>query len=187
MLLKGGALPPGSIRNWGGEYVKVGPGDWRRLVKNDAQETHNTVAETETEKGLSNHELKKDCFNYARDNFQGKKYLNSDTGREILVSRDGLDEWYSKTKSREQALSIKILDDLLTSSKLSKSETDRKGRDDIQSMDRFSRNCVVNGKPYEARITVRTTKEHGDKYYHHYLADIEIEPRSGILRPDETS
>lgn len=29
MLLKGGALSPGSIRNWGGkEYVKIGPGDW---------------------------------------------------------------------------------------------------------------------------------------------------------------
>jgi hypothetical protein len=30
ILLKSGALPPGSIRNWGGrEYVKAGPGDWR--------------------------------------------------------------------------------------------------------------------------------------------------------------
>jgi hypothetical protein len=36
MLLKGGALPPGSIRNWGGrEYVKIGPGDWRRLVEHN--------------------------------------------------------------------------------------------------------------------------------------------------------
>jgi hypothetical protein len=33
MLLKGGALPPGSIRNWGGkEYIKAGPGDWRLRV-----------------------------------------------------------------------------------------------------------------------------------------------------------
>lgn len=30
MLLKGGALLPGSVRNWGGrEYIKAGPGDWR--------------------------------------------------------------------------------------------------------------------------------------------------------------
>jgi hypothetical protein len=36
ILLKGGKLPPGSMRNWGGrEYVKVGPGDWRRLVNNE--------------------------------------------------------------------------------------------------------------------------------------------------------
>jgi len=33
ILAKGGTLPPGSIRNWGGvEYVKVAPGDWRRRV-----------------------------------------------------------------------------------------------------------------------------------------------------------
>jgi hypothetical protein len=33
ILQKGGALPPGSIRNWGGkEYVKVAPGKWRRRV-----------------------------------------------------------------------------------------------------------------------------------------------------------
>jgi hypothetical protein len=30
LLQKGGALPPGSVRDWGGkEYIKAGPGDWR--------------------------------------------------------------------------------------------------------------------------------------------------------------
>jgi hypothetical protein len=33
ILQKGGALPLGSIRTWGGvEYVKAAPGDWRRRV-----------------------------------------------------------------------------------------------------------------------------------------------------------
>jgi hypothetical protein len=169
------------------KYRKFGPENRRPLVGNEMENTGNQIDENESEKGLSNYELKRECFSYAKERFQGKKYLNHDTGREILVSRDGLDEWYSKTRSREQALSIKILDDLLISSKLSKPDTDRKGRDDVKSMDHFSRNCIINGKAYEARITIRTTREHGDKYYHHYLANIEIEPRSGILRPDETS
>jgi hypothetical protein len=165
----------------------VAPGDWMLRMDEDIQDKHNNkVTESDEEKGLSFHELKKHCFRYARQNFQGKKYLNGNTGREILVSRDGLDEWYSKTKSREQALSLKILDDLLVSSELTKPDEDRKGREDIQSMDHFSRTCIVNGKPYEAKITIRTTKEHGDKYYHHFLADIKIEPHSGILRPGET-
>jgi hypothetical protein len=30
-----------------------------------------------------------------------------------------------------------------------------------------------------AIITVKKTKPYGDKYYHHYLDDIKIEPRSG--------
>jgi hypothetical protein len=156
-------------------------------VEDETGATDNRVAETGFEKKLTDYELKKMCFGYAREHFQGKKYLNNDTGREILVSRDGLDERYSKTRSREQALSIKILDDLLTSSTLPRPETDRKKRIDIQAMDHFSRNCVVNGKKYEARITIRTTREYGDKYYHHYLVNIEIEPRSGTVRPDETS
>jgi hypothetical protein len=34
LLQKGGALPPRSIRVWGGkEYIKAGPGDWRPLVE----------------------------------------------------------------------------------------------------------------------------------------------------------
>jgi hypothetical protein len=34
ILLKGGALPLGSIRVWGGvKYRKFGPGDWRQLVE----------------------------------------------------------------------------------------------------------------------------------------------------------
>jgi hypothetical protein len=33
ILSKGGKLPPGSIRVWGGvKYVKIAPGKWRRLV-----------------------------------------------------------------------------------------------------------------------------------------------------------
>jgi hypothetical protein len=33
ILQKGGALPPGSIRTWGGvAYIKAAPGDWRRVV-----------------------------------------------------------------------------------------------------------------------------------------------------------
>jgi hypothetical protein len=174
---------------WGGKgYTKADPGDWRlkRMPGKEPWDNSSRIDETTSEKRLTDYELKRECFSYAREHFQGKKYLNHDTGREILVSRDGLDEWYSKTRSREQAISIKILDDLLILSKLSKPDTDRKGRDDVTSMDHFSRKCVVNGKAYEARITIRTTKEHGDKYYHHYLADIEIEPRSGVLRPGET-
>jgi hypothetical protein len=36
ILQKGGALPPGSVRNWGGrEYVKPAPGKWRLRVEHN--------------------------------------------------------------------------------------------------------------------------------------------------------
>ncbi|GHU18631.1 hypothetical protein FACS1894163_10840 [Spirochaetia bacterium] len=81
---------------------------------------------------MSDPDLKKECFKYARQSFQGKRFTNKETGREIIVSKDGLEEWKNKSKSREQILSI---------------------------------------------------KNYGYKYYHHYLEDIKIEPRSGITRP----
>jgi hypothetical protein len=40
ILAKGGALPPGSIRNWGvKQYIKMTPGDWRRLRLNGQEYT----------------------------------------------------------------------------------------------------------------------------------------------------
>ncbi|MBO4629021.1 MAG: hypothetical protein J5687_03615, partial [Treponema sp.] len=52
-------------------------------------------------------------FNYARENFQGKTFKNKNTNIDILVSRTGLNEWFSKTKTFEQAESIKFLDEIL--------------------------------------------------------------------------
>ena len=38
---------------------------------------------------------------------------------------------------------------------------------------------MINGTPFQAIITVKRTKDYGDKYYHHYLGGIKIEPHSG--------
>jgi len=70
------------------------------------------IAENEREITLSIKELKRECLEYAQHNFQGKKYINVDTGREIQVSRQGLGEWKMKSKTREQVLSIRILDQM---------------------------------------------------------------------------
>ena len=38
MLRKGGGLPPGSVRNWGGvDYVKEASGEWRRKVQGNKE------------------------------------------------------------------------------------------------------------------------------------------------------
>jgi len=68
-----------------------------------------SIEETAEEKAMGDHELKKASKRFAKENFQGKKFINNDTGREIIVSRDGLDKWDYMTKSREQSISIKKL------------------------------------------------------------------------------
>jgi hypothetical protein len=90
------------------------------------------IEETEDEKKLSDRELKKACKEYARKNFQGKKYTNIDTNTEILVSREGLDKWDNITKSREQSITIKILDVILVKMKRVGYEKDRHNRRSVE-------------------------------------------------------
>ena len=138
------------------------------------------IAETEYEKTLADRELKKECFVYAREKFQGKTFINVDTGLDILVSRDGLDKWYSRTKSREQSISIKKLDAILENSKQINSEADRKNRHTVDGYRYFTSNMNINGKPYKIKLLTRETHGEDSKYYYHFLEDIKIEPDSGL-------
>ena len=141
------------------------------------------IIETHREKTLTVHELKKDCLINARKHFQGKKFTNKTTEREIIVSKDGLGEWRSKSKSREQVLSIKILDKLLENGIFDHDADDKLGRISIEKISYFHCPCEINNKKYSAVITIKKIKNYGDKYYHHYLEDIKIEPCSGVTRP----
>jgi hypothetical protein len=138
-----------------------------------------SVIETDRERRLTDRELKKECFLYAREKFQGKSFKNTDIDRDILVSRDGLDEWYNKTKSRDQAVSIKRLDKLLENGKLIDRSDDNYKRQYVEGFIYLSASCTVNGTDYNAVITVKQTKGNLDKFYHYYLQGIKIEPRSG--------
>jgi hypothetical protein len=137
------------------------------------------VMETAEERQLSGAELKKECLNYARQHFQGKVFINKATSREIKVSGEGLGEWKMKSKTREQVLSIKILDKLLENAAFDHDAPDEKGRLNIENFSYFTQHCVVNEIPYMAIITIKKTKPYGDKYYHHYLENIKIKPYSG--------
>ena len=141
-----------------------------------------SINETKDEKKHNDIELKKECFNYARKNFQGKFFTNIDTGRSIGVSRDGLDEWFNKTRSRDQSLSIKKLDKLLENGRLASQAEDNKKRQYVEGFLYLLTPCAVNGTNYNAVISIKQTKDdhNPDKFYHYYLQDIKIEPHSGI-------
>ncbi|MDR0475414.1 MAG: hypothetical protein LBH43_17295 [Treponema sp.] len=152
-------------------------------VKKEKRVEDSKIIETEHEKCLSIYDLKKECFGYAREHFQGKTFTNKDTGREIIVSKDGLGEWKSKSKTHDQILSIKILDKLLENGIFDHDMEDKKDRKNIEKISYFHSSCMIGNNRYNAVITIRKIKNYGDKYYHHYLEDIKIEPCSGITRP----
>jgi len=141
------------------------------------------IVESDREKSLSIHDLKRECYDYAKKHFQGVSFVNKATGRKIIVSKDGLGEWKSKSKSREQVFSIKILDKLLENGVLDHKTNDKRGRKNIEEISYFHSLCLMGNNQYNAVITIIKIKNYGDKYYHHYLEDIEIEPCSGLTRP----
>jgi len=157
-------------------YVRLKP-----AVTTDkkVKERQSTIVETDAERNLSFDELRKECLNFVQQQFQGKTFTNKATGREIHVSRQGIGEWKMKSKTREQVLSIKILDQLLEDAVFDHDAADEKKRLNVDSFSYFNCLCVINGTPFHAIITVKRTKDYGDKYYHHYLEGIKIEPCSG--------
>jgi len=62
------------------------------------------------EKSLSIGQLKYCYLQIARQKFQGKVFTNKDTQSPIRVSRDGIMEWWRKSKKREHIISVQLLD-----------------------------------------------------------------------------
>lgn len=143
------------------------------------------LEETELEEKLSDIELKKKIKNFARKNLQGGYVKNLSNGERIIISRDGIDEWESKSKSREQILSLKMLDYLLRNGKYDHSDKENKGKRDVKDYDYYKCDCKINGQDYTAIITIRNSTGSDNKYYHHYLEDIKIKPSSTSLHPAE--
>jgi len=84
------------------------------------------INETEYEKTLSFEALRQDCLIFVQNNFQGKEFKNNTLGINIRVSRQGIGEWKMKSKSREQILSIKILDKMLINADFTHDANDEK-------------------------------------------------------------
>jgi len=135
------------------------------------------IWETEEDKLLTAQELKKRNFKWALDNIRGKQFFNNSIKQNISIARDGLSEWKSATKSKEQALSIRILDVLLKIAAYWKEKPHKPPDPNIEKVIYFKQHCRVNGKDYTAIITVKVYKSEGlHKYYHHFLDDFTLEP-----------
>lgn len=129
--------------------------------------------------------FKTSCFAYAKEHFQGKSFLNGKRKVLIKVSRTGLNEWFSKTKTYEQAESIKYLDEMLKKAvynHLAKNEHPKRG-DELATFDYYDYKLTINGKSYAVVLTVKNVRGQGSIYYHHFLKDIKTEPSSSMIQP----
>lgn len=135
----------------------------------------NRITETAEDKQLDTAALKAKYLAFAKKWFQGNSYHNADTDTDIRVSRDILDEWQSKTKSREQMLSMKALDKLLETAVETNTVADKKGRPEIGSVKYFEAGLTVDDKTYKAHLTVKEIQDADNKAYHYYLEDVTLE------------
>ena len=136
------------------------------------------IWETEEEKALSVRELKSLHFAWALRYLRGKSFINKSINEAITVTRDGLGEWKTVTKSRDQAVSIKLLSILLESGTFWKEETPKNRDPNIEKVIYFKQSCKINGNLYVAVITVKAYRSQNyRKYYHHYLDDFLVEPK----------
>ena len=57
--------------------------------------------------------LKRNLYRWAKENLRGTSVINELSGNLIEISAQGIDEWFSKSKSEEQIKSISLLTQIL--------------------------------------------------------------------------
>jgi hypothetical protein len=113
------------------------------------------IWETEEDKGLSIGQLKFRCLQIAKQKFQGRVFTNKDTEKPIRVSKDGIMEWWRKSRKREHILSVQLLDFFLENGNFICENPDYLSRKKILSASQFESICRINGKLYKVTITTR--------------------------------
>jgi hypothetical protein len=141
------------------------------VEKNPGETSIPEIGETEEEKGLSIGQLKYCYQQIVRRRFQGKVFINKDTGRPIRVSKDGIMEWWRKSRRREHIISVQLLDFFLENGILIEENPDYLGRKKIVSASQFESNCKINGKLYRAIITTRKALYDIDKFRYFSLKE----------------
>jgi hypothetical protein len=130
------------------------------------------IHETEEDKNLSIGQLKYKYLQIAKQEFQGKVFINSETGRPIKVSKDGLMEWWRKSRKREHIISIQLLGFFLENSCFTGESPDYLGRRKIISASQFESKCTINGKDFLVNITTRKAMYDIDKLRYYSLKNM---------------
>lgn len=98
------------------------------------------------------------------------------SGNSIEISSQGIDEWFSKSKSEEQIKSITLLSEILRLAKYThNSENIHSTRKNAPKFEYYECPLEIDEKEYNAVISIKIVVENiGDRriYYHHYLDEL---------------
>ena len=130
--------------------------------------------ETKEEKSLSIGQLKYSYLQLARQKFQGKVFTNNNTQCPIRVSRDGLMEWWRKSRRREHIISVQLLDYFLETGVFIKESPDYKNRPEIEGASQYESACWVNGLSFKVIITIRKGVDDIAKFRYYTLKNVKF-------------
>ncbi|MBQ9205434.1 MAG: hypothetical protein IJ158_01830 [Treponema sp.] len=120
--------------------------------------------------------LKRELYKWAKQNLRGTVVKNEATSNLIEISTQGIDEWFSKSKSEEQIKSISLLTEILKNAKLSHSAKNfHSERKNAPSFEYYECPIEIDEKGFTAVISIKIIIANiGNRriYYHHYLDDI---------------
>jgi len=132
------------------------------------------IWETEDEEKLSTFDLKTKYKKYLQAHFQGRQYLNVNTGIWISVSSDCINQWVKKSRTRERIILIQSLDFLLINSIYNGLPvSDRKKRPEIEHYKHFHCHVKINGKNYKVTLKIVKPVKKRHKLYYYSLESID--------------
>jgi hypothetical protein len=143
------------------------------FVINNLEGTIHEIGETNNDKLLSVNKLREKYIEYAWDHFIKTPHLaveNLETKWKIQITTRVIKEWRQKSRTRPRIISIRLLDEMIKTAKLIRTESDFKETRDIENVSEFENRCMIEGKMYKIRIIV---KKHMDRYFAYYFGAVE--------------
>ena len=135
------------------------------------------IWETDDDKPLSINKLKEKYVKYARTHFIRTPHLllkNEETEWKIEVTTRVFKEWRQKSRTRHRTLAIQLLDTMIKTAKLVKTDIDEKDTPGIESVSEFENLCRIEGDLHKIRIIV---KKQPDRRFVYYYGAVNIEAK----------
>jgi len=146
------------------------------IVKESLQSAKEAeIWETEEDKQLSVNKLKEKYIEYARSHFIKTPHVvvvNQHTHWEIQITGQVIKEWRQKSRTRPRIIVIQLLDKMIETAQLINTEKDRHSTPGIASVSEFENHCMIGGKPFKIRITV---KQQAGRRFIYYFGAVSME------------
>ena len=135
------------------------------------------------------HTLKRSLYKWAKEQLRGTSVVNELSGNAIEISTQGIDEWFSKSKSEEQIKSITLLPEILKAAKFTHKDNNiHSKRKNAPQFEYYECPLEIDEKDFNAIISIKIIIENlGDRriYYHHYLDELKNQTVLNSSAPTE--